>query len=116
MRLHFRLTFLKCVVLIKPTTENVTLLSREISDPRFGSYFVYFTNRVRRSDLKSLAEMDCHEVIADIKEIASDFLVLESHLFLASGVSQPIKNLVSGQVLVLEILDLGSILCYAKMF
>ena len=38
------------------------------------------------------------------------------HLFLASGVSQPIKNLVSGQVLVLEILDLGSILCYAKMF
>jgi hypothetical protein len=28
------------------------MLAKEVSDPRYGSYFVFFTGRVRRADLK----------------------------------------------------------------
>lgn len=75
------------------------MLCKEISDPRFGTYFVNFTNRVRRSDLKTLAESDVHEVVSDIREIASDFSVLEPHLFLVSGVAKPIRNLVLAPII-----------------
>ena len=69
------------------------LLTKELATPRYGSYYVYFTDRVTKSDLKQLAEADTFEVVADIEEIPSDFLVLDSHLYLISGVSRPMKNL-----------------------
>ena len=86
------LSYLKCVVLIRPTSENLRLLSREISTPRYGSYYIFFTNRVKRADLKSLAEADGNEVVQDLKEIPSDFLVFESHVF-ATKIPSPVKNL-----------------------
>jgi vacuolar protein sorting-associated protein 45 len=69
------------------------LLIKELSAPRYGSYYLYFTDQVKKSDLKQLAEADSFEVVIDVKEIPSDFLVLESHVFLTSGVSRPMKNL-----------------------
>ena len=86
------LSYLKCVVLIRPTSENIRLLGREVASPRYGSYYVFFTNRVKRADLKSLAEADGNEVVADLKEIPSDFLVFESHVF-SMKLPCPIKNL-----------------------
>ena len=83
---------MKCVVLIRPTSENIRLLGREVASPRYGSYYVFFTNRVKRADLKSLAEADGNEVVADLKEIPSDFLVFESHVF-SMKLPCPIKNL-----------------------
>ena len=69
------------------------LLTKELASPRYSSYFVYFTDRTKKSDLKQLAEADAFEVVVDVKEIPSDFLVLDSHLFLTSGVTKPMKNL-----------------------
>ena len=79
------------MVLIKPTSENLRLLSREIATPRYGSYFIFFTNKVKRTDLKSLAEADGNEVVTDLKEVPSDFLVFESHVF-TTKVQRPILN------------------------
>ena len=90
------LSYLKCVALVKPTSENIRLLAREVASPRYGSYFIFFTNRVKRADLKSLAEADGNEVVSDLKEIPSDFLVFESHVFttkLPTEMPFPVKNL-----------------------
>ena len=90
------LSYLKCVALVKPTSENIRLLAREVASPRYGSYFIFFTNRVKRADLKSLAEADGNEVVSDLKEIPSDFLVFESHVFttkLPAEMPFPVKNL-----------------------
>ena len=86
------MSYLKCVVLIRPTSENIRLLAKEIANPRYGSYFVYFTNRASKADLKTLAESDGNEVVGDVKEIPSDFLVFDSHVFTVKVMS-PIKNL-----------------------
>ena len=85
------LGYLKCVVVIRPSIDNMRLLSKEIAAPRYGSYFIYFTNKVKRTDLKSLAEADGNEVVTDIKEVPSDFLVYESHVF-TFKVERPIFN------------------------
>jgi len=90
------LSYLKCVALVKPTSENIRLLAREVASPRYGSYYIFFTNRVKRADLKSLAEADGNEVVSDLKEIPSDFLVFESHVFttkLPTEMPFPVKNL-----------------------
>ena len=86
------LGYLKCVVLIRPSIDNLRLLSKEIAAPRYGSYFIYFTNKVKRTDLKSLAEADGNEVVTDIKEVPSDFLVYESHVFTSPKLERPIFN------------------------
>ena len=83
------LGFLKCVVLIRPNKDNIRMLSLELSKPRFGAYFIYLTNRVRKSDLKVLAESDVEEVVQDVKEIPSDFMALESHVF-SFGLNHPV--------------------------
>ena len=87
------LSFLKCVVLLRPDPAHVRLLIKELASPRYGSYYIYFTDRVTKSELKQLAEADTFEVVADVEEIPSDFLVLDSHLFLISGITSPMKNL-----------------------
>ena len=68
------------------------MLANEIGRPRYGSYYVYFTNRVPRADVKMLAESDINELVQDIKEIPSDYMVLESHVFTFS-IKSPIRNL-----------------------
>ena len=68
------------------------MLAHEIGRPRYGSYYVYFTNRVPRADLKMLAESDINEVVQDIKEVPSDYMALEAHVYSLS-IKTPIRNL-----------------------
>lgn len=86
------LGYLKCVVLLRPTSDNLRLIAREVASPRYGSYYIYFTNKVKRSDLKALAEADGNEVVSELKEIPSDFMVFESHVF-TTKIPIPIRNL-----------------------
>ena len=86
------LGFMKCVVLLRPEKDNIRMLSHEIGRPRYGSYYVYFTNRVPRADLKMLAESDINEVVQDIKEVPSDYMALEAHVYSLS-IKSPIRNL-----------------------
>ena len=53
------------------------------------SFESVLTNRLSKTELKVLAESDVHEVVEDIQEIPSDFLVIESHLF-SVGLQQPV--------------------------
>ncbi|KIH58592.1 Sec1 family protein [Ancylostoma duodenale] len=52
---------LKCLVFVRPTPDNVQLLSTELRNPRYAQYYIYFSNIVSKTDLKMLAEADEHE-------------------------------------------------------
>ena len=73
------LPHLKAVALLRPSRENVARLRRELRDPRFGSYHLYFTNRVEDIRLQDLAEGDTKELVACVHEVYGDFLPLEAH-------------------------------------
>lgn len=75
------INFMKCVSLLRPTKENINLLCNELRNPKFGQYYLCFTNMVTRDEIKKLAESDKNEVIKSIKEYYMDFCAINPHFF-----------------------------------
>lgn len=75
------LKHLKCITFLRPTKENVALLSQELKSPRYGQYFIYFSNVISKSDIKLLAEADEHEAVREVEEFYGDYIPVSSHLF-----------------------------------
>ncbi|KAB7493707.1 Vacuolar protein sorting-associated protein 45 [Armadillidium nasatum] len=86
------MAYLKCIVFVRPTSTNVAALCQELQKPRYGSYYLNFSNSISKSDVKLLAESDEHEVVQEIHEIYADFLVHTPHLF-----SLSLPNCLQGQ-------------------
>lgn len=75
------ISFIKCVCLLRPTKENLDLLCNELRKPRFGQYYLCFTNTIGREEIKRLAESDKNEVIKLIKEYYIDYCAINPHFF-----------------------------------
>ncbi|XP_050069314.1 vacuolar protein sorting-associated protein 45 [Anopheles maculipalpis] len=81
VRSNEKLKYLKCIVFVRPTKDNVFLLQQELQSPKFGSYYIYFSNIIPRTDIKILAESDEGESVQDFKEIYADYLPVNPNLF-----------------------------------
>lgn len=81
VRSNERMKYLKCIVFVRPTDENVAALAEELSSPKFGSYYLYFSNILPRTDIKLLAEKDQSESVREIKEVYADYLAINPDLF-----------------------------------
>ncbi|XP_072934166.1 vacuolar protein sorting-associated protein 45 [Epargyreus clarus] len=75
------LKHMKCIVFIRPTSENIALLSRELRSPKYGVYFIYFSNVISKADIKTLAECDEQEVVREVQEVFADYLAVDRHLY-----------------------------------
>ncbi|KRY11676.1 Vacuolar protein sorting-associated protein 45, partial [Trichinella patagoniensis] len=73
--------YLKCIVFVRPTPENIELLVRELQNPSYNQYYFYFSNVISKSEVKQLAEADEFEVVREVQEFYADFVALGSHLF-----------------------------------
>jgi hypothetical protein len=63
------------IVVGRPTVDTVLALRRELAQPHFGQYFIFFVNLVRRTMLEDLADADAvHETVISVQEIFFDFL------------------------------------------
>lgn len=72
---------LKCITFVRPTKENVEILTQELKNPRYGQYFVYFSNVISKADIKTLAESDEQEVVREVQEFYADYIAVSPHLF-----------------------------------
>ena len=75
------LKYLKCVVFVRATADNVQLLARELRSPRYAQYYVYLSNVLSKTDVKTLAEADEHECVREMHEFYCDYVALLPHLF-----------------------------------
>lgn len=73
--------FLKCLVFLRPTQVNIGLLCKELRNPKYGAYYLYFSNIVAKADVKSLAESDEQELVKEVQEMYMDYLAVNPHLF-----------------------------------
>ncbi|XP_071449589.1 vacuolar protein sorting-associated protein 45 [Hetaerina americana] len=73
--------YLKCIAFLRPTKENVAHLSMELKYPKYGSYYIYFSNIIAKADIKTLAESDELEVVRDVQEFYGDYIAVSPHLF-----------------------------------
>uniref|UniRef100_A0A670JWG8 Vacuolar protein sorting-associated protein 45 n=1 Tax=Podarcis muralis TaxID=64176 RepID=A0A670JWG8_PODMU len=58
---------LKAICFLRPTKENVDYLIQELRRPKYSTYFIYFSNVISKSNVKSLAEADEQEVVAEVQ-------------------------------------------------
>uniref|UniRef100_A0A4W2EUZ5 Vacuolar protein sorting-associated protein 45 n=1 Tax=Bos indicus x Bos taurus TaxID=30522 RepID=A0A4W2EUZ5_BOBOX len=72
---------LKAICFLRPTKENVDYLIQELRRPKYSIYFIYFSNVISKSDVKSLAEADEQEVVAEVQEFYGDYIAVNPHLF-----------------------------------
>ncbi|CAI6506270.1 AIS_HP2_G0018200.mRNA.1.CDS.1 [Saccharomyces cerevisiae] len=72
---------LRCLVYVKPTEETLQCLLRELRNPRYGEYQIFFNNIVSKSQLERLAESDDMEAVTKVEEIFQDFFILNQDLF-----------------------------------
>ena len=72
---------LKCLCLLRPTKQNINNLISELKNPKYGQYYLYFTNVIEKMEVKSLAENDEQEVVRDVIEFFADYVAVGQHVF-----------------------------------
>lgn len=78
---HEPMNHLKAIVAVQPTEANADLLIREIREPKFSEYHVFFTNIVSKDILTRIARADEHEVIRQVQEYYADFSAINEEFF-----------------------------------
>ena len=76
-----RMMHLKALVYVRPTDDNIRLLTKELSNPKYKEYHLYFSNVVGKDKLATLARADEHEVITNIYEYYADYFAINHDLF-----------------------------------
>jgi vacuolar protein sorting-associated protein 45 len=75
------LNFVKCIVFVRPTESNLQMLQRELRNPKFANYYMYFSNHASKAQVERLAQSDDYETVRCLKESFADFLAVNPHLF-----------------------------------
>ncbi|KAL4738709.1 Sec1-like protein [Aspergillus similis] len=75
-----RMRHLRCLCFIRPSATSIQLLIDELREPKYGEYYIYLSNIIRKSSLERLAEADVHEVVRVVQEHFADFLVINPDL------------------------------------
>ncbi|KAI0121804.1 Sec1-like protein [Daldinia grandis] len=76
-----KMRHLRCLCFVRPSPDSIQFLIDELRDPKYGEYYLYFSNVVKKSSLERLAEADDHEVVKQIQEHFADYLVINPDLF-----------------------------------
>ena len=59
---HERMLHLKAIVFVRPTQANIRALEKELANPTYGEYHIFFSNVLPRTLLESVARADKKEV------------------------------------------------------
>ncbi|KAJ2373081.1 vacuolar protein sorting-associated protein 45 [Coemansia sp. RSA 2607] len=72
---------LKCVCFLRPTDSSIQALLDELRSPKYGDYYIYFSNILKKSMIELLAENDESEVVREIQEFYADYYATTPFLF-----------------------------------
>lgn len=75
------MSHLKAVYFLRPTPENIHLLRRQLANPRFGEYHLFFSNMLKDTQLHNLADADEHEIVQQVQEFYADFVAVDPFHF-----------------------------------
>ena len=77
---HEAMGHLIACLYVQPTESNIDLLVREVKNPQFKEYHVFFSNTVSSSMLQRLARADEHELIKQVQEYYGDYMAVNEEL------------------------------------
>ncbi|KZS92896.1 vacuolar protein sorting-associated protein 45 [Sistotremastrum niveocremeum HHB9708] len=76
-----RMPHLKCICFLSPSAESLDALAEELRDPRYGEYYLYFSNVLTKTAIERLAEVDEHEVVREVQEYFADYCPILPSLY-----------------------------------
>ncbi|KAF9972091.1 vacuolar protein sorting-associated protein 45 [Actinomortierella ambigua] len=76
-----KMRHLKCVCFLRPTADSMEKLIKELRDPCYGDYYLFFSNRLKKTAIEQLAEMDEHEVVREVQEFYADYYAINPECF-----------------------------------
>lgn len=71
------MSHLKAVYFLRPTSENIQLLRRQLANPRFGENHLFFSNILKDTQIHILADSDEHEAVQQVQEFYADFVAVD---------------------------------------
>jgi len=71
---HHQTSHLKAVCFLRPTEINAGLIVKELANPRFAEYHLFFSGIVPSGLLRLIAENDGRELVRQVQEFYGDFL------------------------------------------
>eukprot|EP00051_Salpingoeca_urceolata_P002056 m.46588 g.46588 ORF g.46588 m.46588 type:complete len:581 (-) comp11870_c0_seq2:255-1997(-) len=72
---------MKAICFVQPSESSIEALVKELKNPKYGQYDLYFANILRPVLLEKLAEADEHEVVREVQEFFGDYQAINPHLF-----------------------------------
>ncbi|KIJ54233.1 hypothetical protein M422DRAFT_153815 [Sphaerobolus stellatus SS14] len=76
-----RMAHLKCVCFLRPCSESLEALADELREPKYGEYYLYFSNILTKTAIERLAEADEYEVVREVQEYFADYAPILPSLF-----------------------------------
>mmetsp|Transcript_58718 Transcript_58718/g.156972 ORF Transcript_58718/g.156972 Transcript_58718/m.156972 type:complete len:562 (-) Transcript_58718:10-1695(-) len=76
-----RMRHLHALCFLRPTNKNFVELSKELKNPHFGEYHLFFTNVIPQGRLEQLAACDEFEVVHQVQEFFADVFAFDHELF-----------------------------------
>ncbi|KDQ62502.1 hypothetical protein JAAARDRAFT_121394 [Jaapia argillacea MUCL 33604] len=76
-----RMPHMKCVCFLQSSEESLEALEDELREPKYGEYYLYFSNILSKTAIERLAEVDEYEVVKEVQEYFADYAPISSYLF-----------------------------------
>ncbi|KAK6902765.1 hypothetical protein I203_108024 [Kwoniella mangroviensis CBS 8507] len=68
------LNHLSCIAFLSPSEASVEAVKNELSKPRYGGYWLYFSNTLTKTQIEQMASVDEFEVVKEVQEYFADYL------------------------------------------
>ncbi|KAG8944244.1 vacuolar protein sorting-associated protein 45 [Tulasnella sp. 424] len=76
-----RMPHLKCVCFLGTSEESLAAITSELEEPKYGEYYLYFSNVLTKRAIERLAEADSYEVVHEVQEFFADYAPILPSLF-----------------------------------
>ena len=76
---------LRCIVYISNSDASVDNLCKELHNPKYGEYQIFFNNSVSKIQMEKLATNDHYEVITSVINLYQDYIPLNKEFFYQSN-------------------------------
>ncbi|KAJ4472397.1 Sec1 family-domain-containing protein [Lentinula lateritia] len=86
-----RMPHLKCVCFLQSSDDSLDALQIELKEPKYGEYYLYFSNILSKSVIERLAEADEYEVVREVQEYFADYAPLLPSLFFLNHIPSSSK-------------------------
>ena len=72
---------MKAVIFVQPTETNIDAIIRELKEPKFSEYHIFFTNTLSKDALTRLGRADDHDLVRQVQEYFADYLAVNEDFF-----------------------------------